>query len=167
MSLRHTVYCRQDPAAITPDELLNHLKPIDFWTLGEDYDIHEKTVNLALPLRIKNIEPERFRLYHLTYGSLNTRPIEIDRWETPEQHRAEIEEMIENRTIQDAERLKKITQWLRESIDRVSVSFGIDPPAAMFAWEVVRYIASKFDGIIRADDDEWLIIGKDYQPRRV
>ena len=46
----------------------------------------------------------------------------------------------------------------------LSVSFGIDPPAAMFAWEVVRFFASEFDGIIKADDGEWLKIGADYQP---
>lgn len=34
----------------------------------------------------------------------------------------------------------------------------------MFAWEVVRYVASEFDGIIKADDGEWLKIGGDYQP---
>jgi hypothetical protein len=49
----------------------------------------------------------------------------------------------------------------------VSVAFGTDPPAAMYAWEVVRYFATEFDGIIKADDGEWLAIGADYQPKRV
>jgi hypothetical protein len=167
MPLRHTVYCKRNVAAVTPEILLKHLEVLDFWTLGEDYDILEEAVDVALPLRIKNIDPGRFRLYHLSYGEPVTRPIEIDRWESENQHRAAVEETIDNLTIEDTARLKKISDFLRESVDSVSVSFGIDPPAAMFAWEVTRYFASEFQGIIEADDGEWLKIGRDYQPTRV
>src|SRR5262249_8059467 len=109
----------------------------------------------------------RFHLYHLSYGEPEPRPIEIHRWESEHQHRGAVEETIDNLTIEGGARLKKIIALLRESVDSVSVSFGIDPPAAMFAWEVVRFFASEFDGIIEADDGEWLKIGRDYQPTPV
>jgi hypothetical protein len=167
MPLRHTVYCKRSVAAVTPENLLKHLEILDFLTLGEDYDISVDAVRAARPLRIKDIRPGQFRLYHLSYGEPDRRPIEIDRWESEDQRRGAIDETIDNLTIEDRARVKKISDFLRESVDRVSVSFGIDPPAAMFAWEVVRYFASKFDGIIKADDGEWLKIGVDYQPMPV
>jgi hypothetical protein len=165
MPLRHTVYCKRSAAAVTPEKLLAHLKIPDYLTLGEDYDISEKAVDAALPLRIENIDPGQFRLYHLSYGEPGRRPIEIDRWETADQHRRAVDETIDNLTIEDKSRVTKITDFLRKSVDSVSVSFGIDPPAAMFAWEVVRYSASEFDGMIQASDGEWLLIGADYQPK--
>ena len=167
MPLRHTVYCKRSVAAVTPETLLTHLKIPDYLTLGEDYDISVEAVRAALPLRIENIDPGRFRLYHLSYGEPARRPIEIHRWETEDQHRGAVDETIDNLTIKDTARATKISDFLRTSVDSVSVSFGVDPPAAMFAWEVVRYFASEFDGIIQADDGEWLMIGADYQPKVV
>jgi len=149
-----------------PEKLLRHLESLDFLTLGEDYGISEDAVRAARPLRIKDIGAGKFRLYHLSYGGVDTRPIEIDHWET-DQHRGAVNETIDNLTIEDSVLLKKISDFLRTSVDSVSVSFGIDPPAAMFAWEVVRYFASEFDGIVRPDDGEWLMIGSDYQPKPV
>jgi hypothetical protein len=78
-----------------------------------------------------------------------------------------VDEAIDNLALEDRARVQRISDFLRESVDSVSVAFGIDPPAAMFAWEVVRYFASEFDGIIKADDGEWLKIGSDYHARRV
>ena len=72
-----------------------------------------------------------------------------------------------NLAAEDGSRAETIISLLRTSVDRVSVVFGTDPPAAMFAWEVVRYFASGFDGIVRADDGDWLTIGSDYQPRPI
>lgn len=167
MPLRHTVYCKRSVAAVTPEELLKHLEILDFLTLGEDYDISEEAVKAARPLQIKNNHPGLFCLYHLSYGKPDKRPIEIERWETEDQRRGAVEETIDNLTIEDMARVKKISDFMRESVDSVSVSFGVDPPAAMFAWEVVRYFASEFDGIIKADDGEWLTIGGDYQPKSV
>jgi hypothetical protein len=167
MPLRHKVYCKRSVATVTPEQLLKHLEVLDFLTLGEDYGISVEAVNAARPLRIKNIDTTQFRLYHLSYGELDRRPIEIDRWGTGDQHHGAVEETIANLTIEDRTRVKKISDFLRESVDSVSVSFGIDPPAAMFAWEVVRYFASEFDGIVKADDGEWLTIGGDYQPKLV
>lgn len=167
MPLRHTVYCSRSSAAVSPEKLFEELDILDYLTLAEDYDIAEEVVQAALPLRIKNVEPGRFRLYHLSYGPPKTRPIEIDRWETVELHRGAVNETIDNLTITDKTRLKKISDLLRKSVDSVSVSFGSDPPAAMFAWEVVRYFASEFKGIIEANDGEWLSIGRDYQAKPI
>ena len=167
MPARHVVYCKRTAAEVTPDNILKHLKVFDFWTLGEDYDISEEAVDAALSLNVKNIHEGQFRLYHLTYGTSDTRPIEIDRWETREQRRSAVDDKIDNLSIEEKARVAKITEFLRNSVDSVSVAFGIDPPAAMFAWEVVRYFASEFDGIIEADDGEWLTIGSDFQPKLI
>jgi len=167
MPHRHTIYCKRGVAAVTPEMLLKHLQYLDFLTLGEDYDISEEAVKAARPLRIEDIHPGQFRLCHLFYGKADMRPIEIDRWETENQHRGAVDETIENLTIQDKARVKKISDSLRKSADSVSVAFGTDPPAAMFAWEVVRYFASEFDGLVGADDGEWLTIGNGYQPKPV
>ena len=167
MPLRHTVYCKRSAAGVTAEKLLTHLKIPDYWTLGEDYDISEKAVDASLPLRIENLDPGQFRLYHLFYGEPGRRPIEIERWETEDQHGRAVDETIDNLTIKEGARAAKIGDFLRKSVDSVSASFGIDPPAAMFAWEVVRYFAFEFDGMIHASDGEWLMIGADYQPKLV
>src|SRR5262245_42809014 len=98
MPLRHTVYCKRNLGAVTPEKLLEQVKVPDYWTLGEDYGISEEAVNLALPLQVKNVDPGRFRRYHLCYGKADKRPIEIDRWESEDQHRGAVEERIENLT---------------------------------------------------------------------
>jgi hypothetical protein len=167
MPHRHTVYCQRSCSAVTPDELLQYLDRLDFWTLGEDYGLSEDAVNAARPLRIKDVRPGQFRLYHLSYGEGNRRPIEIDRWETVDQHRAAVAETIDNLTTEERARAETIGVLLRTSVDSVSVAFGTDPPAAMFAWEAVRCFASRFDGIVHADDGDWLKIGSDYQPRPI
>jgi hypothetical protein len=167
MPLRHKVYCERNCAAVKPAELLAHLERLDFLTLGEDYGLSEEAVEAARPLRVKDVSPGLFRLYHLSYGKGDRRPIEIDRWETADQHRGAVAETIDNLTAEDSARAEKISALLRTSVDGVSVTFGTDPPAAMFAWEVVRYFASAFGGIIRADDGDWLTIGSDYQPRPI
>jgi hypothetical protein len=167
MPHRHTVYCQQSCAAVTPEELLEHLETLDFLTLGEDYGLSAAAVKAARPLRIKDVRPGQFRLYHLSYGKAGRRPIEIDRWETVDQHRGAVAETIDNLAAEGGARAKTITALLRTSVDSVSVAFGTDAPAAMFAWEVVRYFASGFDGIVQADDGDWLTLGSDYQPRPV
>jgi hypothetical protein len=167
MPHRHTVYCQRSCAAVTPGELSEHLVSLDFLTLGEDYGLSEDAVRAACPLRIKDVRPGQFILYHLSYGQADRRPIEVERWETADQHRGAVAEMIDNLAAEDGSRAETISSLLRTSVDRVSVAFGTDPPAAMFAWEVVRYFASGFDGIVRADDGDWLTIGSDYQPRPV
>jgi hypothetical protein len=166
MPLRHKVFCKRSVAAVTPEMILKHLGVLDFLTLGEDYGISVDAVKAARPLRIENIDSSQFRLYHLRYGVPGTRPIEIDRW-TGDQHCAGIAETIDNLTNKDMTRAAKIIDCLRASVERVSMSFGVDPPAAMYAWEVARYFASEFDGIVKPDDGQWLTIGEDYQPTPV
>ena len=167
MPLRHTVFCMQSVDGTTPEKILEHLGVLDFLTLAEDYGISVQAVKATRPLRIENIAPGQFRRYHLRYGEPNIRPIEIDRRETEDQHRADVDETIENLTIKDRARAEKIRSRLRKSVESVSVAFGTDPPAAMYGWEVVRYFATEFDGIIKTDDGEWLTIGADYQPKQV
>jgi hypothetical protein len=167
MPHRHKVYCQRSCAAVRPEELLDHLERLDFLTLGEDYGLSADVVKAARRLRIKDVRPGQFRLYHLSYGEADGRPIEIGRWETVDQHRAAVAETIDNLATEDSARAMTISAVLETSVDRVSVTFGTDPPAAMFAWEAVRYIASGFDGIVQSDDGEWLTIGGDYQPRPV
>ena len=167
MPHRHTVYCQRSCAAVTPEELLEHLESLDYLTLGEDYGISEDAVKAARPLRVKDVRPGQFRLCHLSYGEADRRPIEIERWETADQHRTAVAETIDNLPTDDSARAETISASLRTSGDSVSVAFGTDPPAAMFAWEVVRYFASGFDGIVQADDGDWLTIGSDNQPRPV
>lgn len=167
MPLRHTVYCKQSITGVTPEILLKHLESLDFWTLGEDYSMSEDDVEASLPLRINNVSAEQCFRYHLYYGKADKRPIEMDRWETEDQRRGDVDEAIDNLTIQDAARVEKISEFLGNSVDSVSISFGVDPPAAMFAWEIVRFFASRFAGIVHADDGEWLTIGPDYQPKLI
>lgn len=167
MPLRHTVYCQRSCAAVTPEELREQLESLDFLTLGEDYNLSADAVRAARPLRIKNVRPGQFILYHLSYGHDDSRPIEVERWETLDQHRGVVTETIDNLAAQGGSRIETIGPLLRTSIDSVGVAFGTDPLAAMFAWEVVRYLASEFDGIIQAADGDWLTIGSDYQPRPV
>src|SRR5437899_802346 len=99
MPLRHKVYCKRNLAAVTPERLLKHLETLDFLTPGEDYGMSVETVEVARPLRIENFLPGLFRPYHLRYGEMKTRPIEIDRWKTEDRDRAVVDETIDNLTI--------------------------------------------------------------------
>lgn len=167
MPLRHTVYCLRSVAKVTPEGLLKRLKAPDYWTLAEDYGISEEDVEAARPLELTSAQAGLFVRYQLSYGKAGKRPIDVERWETAAQHRSAADETIDNLAVADKARAKKIAGLLRRSVDSVSVTFGIDPPAAMFAWEAVRYFAAEFDGIIHADDGEWLKIGRDYLPTPV
>jgi len=133
-------------------------------TLGEDYGLSVDAVKAARPLLIKDVRPG---VFHLSYGKADRRPVEIDRWESVDEHRGAIAETIDNLMAKESARAETIGALLRTSVAGVCVTFGTDPPAAMFAWEVVRYFASTFDGIIQADDGDWLTIGSDYQPRPI
>src|SRR5262245_39914974 len=161
MPQRHTVYCQQTCVAATPRTLREHLNSLDFLTLGEDYGLSADAVRAARPLQINDMLPGQFILYHLVYGQGDRRPIEVERWATADQHRASVVETIENLVGGETSRVETIRASLQTSVDSVSVAFGTDPPAAMFAWEVVRYFASEFDGIVHADAGEWLKIGSD------
>lgn len=167
MPQRHTVYCQQTCVVVTPRTLRDHLESLDFLTLGEDYGLSADAVRAARPLQINDFRPGQFILYHLVYGQGDRRPIEVERWATADQHRAAVAETIDNLVDGEGSRVQTISALLKTSVDSVSVAFGTDRPAAMFAWEVVRYFASEFDGIVHADDGEWLKIGSDYQPRLV
>lgn len=167
MPLRHTVYCPRSIAAVTPEMLQKQLGLLDYLTLGEDYGLAEDAVRAALPLRITNLAAAGFYHYQLSYGQTKARPVMIDRWETEEQRQAATDEKISNLTVRDQARAQRIIGLLRQSVDSVSISFGVDPPAAMFAWEVARYFAAESGGIIEADDGAWLTIDDDYQPQLV
>jgi hypothetical protein len=68
--------------------------------------------------------------------------------------------------------LERIRSHFQQTVDIVDASFGLAPGeqmAPVLASEVTRWLAEKFDGIIRAADDTWWELGPhyhEYQPLR-
>jgi hypothetical protein len=172
MAARYTVYCQRIAAGITPEQLLAGTREADLHTIAENDDIPEDMIVDALKqLRIENVDPKGFRFYRLCYRPDGLRQIDVDRWQTAEEVRGVVAEVLEGLEAKGHPALDRIRAHLEQTVDIVYASFGSAPGermAPVLASEVTRWLAERFDGIIRAADDSWWELGQygEYQPLR-
>jgi hypothetical protein len=172
MAIRYTVYCQRSAAGVTPEELLAGTREADLHTIAENDDIPEEMIVDALKqLRIENVDPTGFRFYRLCYRPSGVRQIDVERWQTAGEVRAVVTELLEGLEAKGHPALERIRAHLVQTVDIVDASFGSAPGermAPVLASEVTRWLAEKFDGVIRAADDSWWELGQygEYQPFR-
>ena len=170
MAAHYTVYCRQSVADVTAPELLEGVQIADLYTIAEFDDVPDEVIESALDqLRIENIDSNGFRFYRLCYRPADRRQIDVERWQTPEEVRGVVAEVLENLEAEKHPLLDRISTHLKDTVDIVDASFGSSEEemmAPILASEVARWLAEKFDGLIRAADDSWWQLGDhgEYQP---
>jgi hypothetical protein len=163
MPIRYTVYCQQSVAAVTPQQLLAGTREADLHTIAENDDIPDDVILDALKqLRIETVEPQGFRFYRLCYRPNGVRQIDVERWQTAAEVRVVVAEVLEDLEATGHPALDRIRAHLGKTVDVVDASFGSMPGermAPVLASEVTRWLAAKFEGIIRAADDSWWELG--------
>jgi hypothetical protein len=159
MAARYTVYCKRSAADVSPEQLLAGVRVVDLHTIAENDDIPDHVILDALgQLRMENVNPEGFRRYRLCYRPPGVRQINVERWPKLEEVRAVVAEVLEDLESRGDPALSLVHAHLEQTVDIVDASFGSGPGQAMapvLASEVTRWLAEKFDGIIRAADDSW------------
>ena len=171
MAIRYTVYCKQPVGDVTPDQLLAGVRIVDLHTIAGNDDVLEETILDALSqLRMENLDSGKFRFYRLCYRASGKRQIDVERWQTADEVRSVVAEVLEDLQCREHPALARIRTHLEHTVDIVDASFGSMPGEAMapiLASEVARWLAETFDGIIRAADDSWWELGvkhHEYRP---
>jgi hypothetical protein len=151
-----TVYCRRDCGSLSSRELARGIRDddpeapagVDYNTLAEDYDVPEALVAPALQhLRVT----EDFEVHYSADAS--ARPVVVHLWTAPERVREEVEEAHE---VRDAP--SEASPYLEECRAVVGIELGfsmLETMGVVFAYEVARYLAQKYDGVIVDDDHRW------------
>jgi hypothetical protein len=164
MGIRYTVYLRRSAAHVTPAELLAGTRIADLYTIAEFSDVPDAMIRDALgQLRIENVDHAGFRFYRLCYRPDGMRQVEVERWQTPAEVRADAAEVLELVTARNHPALGRIRDHLHGTVDIVSASFGSAPGermAPVLASEVTRWLAEEFDGLVRDADDSWWELGQ-------
>jgi len=166
MAARYTVYCRKSAANVTAVELLAGTRIADLHTIAEGEGIPEEAIVSALrQLRMENLGSSGFKFYRLCYRPDGNRQVDIERWQTIEEVRTVVEEVLEDLEATSHSVLPRIRSRLAETVDIVDASFGSSESermAPVLVSEVVRWLAEQFDGIIRAADHSWWELGPKY-----
>jgi hypothetical protein len=173
MAIRYTAYCKRSIAGVTPEQLLAGVQVADLHTIAEGDDIPDKVIVDALDqLRMENVDLTGFRFFRLCYRPAGKRQIDIERWQTADEVRGVVAEVLEGLEEKGHPALRRIRAHLRQTVDIIDASFGSaigEQKAPVLASEVTRWLADKFDGIVRAVDDTWWELGpryREYQPLR-
>lgn len=170
MAIRYTVYCKQSVSHVTPRELLEGVQIADLYTIAEFNDVPDEVIESALDqLRIENIDANGFRFYRLCYRPEGLRQIDVERCQTQEEVRGVVAEVCESLQEKNHPSIDHISSHLKDTMDIVAASFGSSEEemmAPILASEVARWLAEKFDGLIRAADNSWWQLGahSEYQP---
>ena len=163
MAMRYTAYCKKSAADVTPAQLLAGTTDADLMTIAEYDDVPDALVESALgQLRMDRVEGDGFHFYRLSYRPEGVRQIDVERWQTIEEVREVVAEVLEDLEAREEPLLHKLRPHLDATVDIVDASFGSSPDEVMapvLASEVTRWLAERFDGIIRAADDSWWELG--------
>jgi hypothetical protein len=163
MAQRHTVFLKRSAAKITPKKLLAGIQEVELDLIAEVCDVPAARINEALEnLRIENLQPRGFVRYRLFYRPGQTRPVDIDRWRTPDIAAGVIAEVIDNLDPNEPS-TARVRQYLEGCVDSVSGSYGSgtgEEMAPILASEVCRWLAEQFGGIIRDPGGDWYELGE-------
>ena len=149
---------------MTPQQLLSGIREADLLMIAEGENVPEEVAEAAEDnLAIADEAPDKpFTFYRLIYRPGDVRQVDIERWSTIEEVRADIDELLEDLEAEHHPRLAAIRRHLAGIVDIVDASFGSSPGEAMapiLASETARWLAEHFDGIVRAADGSWWQLG--------
>lgn len=169
MPIRYTAYCKRTAAGVSPTQLLSGTTEGDLMMLAEAAGVPDDVALAAFDqLRIDRVRGDGFSFYRLSYRPDGVRQIDVERWASLEEARADAAEVLADLEAAAHPLLDALRPHLEATVDVVSASFGFGRGEAMapiLAGEVVRWIASRHDGIVRADDAWWRPDGADQYVR--
>lgn len=159
MAQRHAVYLKRSAEGITPEQILASIRDVEWDLVAEACGVPRARISEADEnLRIENVKPPGFLWYNLYYRPGEQRPVDIERWRTPDQAAGVIEEVIENLNP-DAATHKKVRRYLRGCVDTVAASYGSNLPgeamAPILASQVCLWLAQQLGGLIRDPCGDW------------
>jgi hypothetical protein len=169
MGVHYTIYCKKSLAQVSPKDLLAGVMTADLAAVARKEGVGEEQITTALEmLRIENMKPPSFVLYRLYCRPGAVRQVEVECWESKDDVQAVIDEELEELAAEGHPHFKQIRTHLKQCVDVVdssSASSG-EPMPRLLAREVARWLAGKFDGIIRTADEKWWRLGPqgDLQP---
>lgn len=163
MGIHYTVYCKQSVAHVGPKELLAGVTASDLGARAKKEGVTEEQLASALDvLRIENLKPPGFVVYRLFYRPAGLRQVDVECWESKEDVQAVLDEELEELAAEGHPHFKQIRAHLKQAVDVIDTSFAPAPGEAMgrvLAAEVARWLAGRFDGIIRTADEKWWRVG--------
>jgi hypothetical protein len=158
MGAHYTVYCKKSVARVTPDELLKGVTAADLPALTKKEGVPEEQVAAALDvLRIENMKPPGFVVYRLFYRPSGLRQVDVECWESKDDVQAVLDEELEELAAEGHPHFKLIRAHLKQCVDVIDTSVGApnEAMARVLAREVARWLAGRFDGIVRTADEKW------------
>src|SRR5262249_15711605 len=97
MAQRHTVYLNRSAERIPAGQLLAGIRAVEWDLVAEACGVPMERISEADEnLRIENVKPPRFLWYKLHYRAGKQRPVDIERWETPDVAAGVIGEVMDN-----------------------------------------------------------------------
>jgi hypothetical protein len=170
MAQRHTVYLKRSAEDVTPEQLLDAIRAVEWDLVAEACGVPMERISEADEnLRIENVKPPGFLWYKLRYRPGDWRPVDIERWKTPDEAAGEIGEAIDD-LDPGAAWYAKVRKYLEGCVDTVSGSYGSNLPgeamAPILASQVCLWLAQQLGGIICDPCGDWYepTDGLDFKP---
>jgi hypothetical protein len=161
-----TAYCARSVDHVTADDLLSLLRGLDDpWTLAEGFGIDdEKIVDRALAqLRIESIADPDGVKFALRYRPGKTRPVYFHLWAEPRRVQTEREEALELLDGSRNRNAKRVREHLGRVVEVAALELGwnqLDDMGVVLAGQIVEFLATEGDGLIRDQNDDWWAMKK-------
>jgi hypothetical protein len=162
MGAHYTVYCKKSVAHVTPQELLKGVTSADLPALAKQEGVPEGQVAAALDaLRIENMKPPGFVVYRLFYRPGGLRQVDVECWESKDDVQAVLDEELKELAAEGHPHIKLIRAHLKQCVDVIDASTGApaEAMARVLAREAARWLAGRFDGVVRTADEKWSRLG--------
>ncbi len=140
-----TIYCKRECEDLTPVTLLHALRGGHYEALADEYGVPEGDV--APALRDLAVSPD----LEVHFGW--ARPLLVHVWDEPDRVREELDEAREVRDVPAS-----VDAFVSACCSVVAIELGfsmLENMGVVIAYEVARYVAQKYDGVIVDDDDRW------------
>jgi hypothetical protein len=172
MTLSYTVYCKQSAAALNPEYFLNGIRQADLYAIAEGPGVEEEAIDAALrALRVEASTTGNRSSFQVCFRPSGLRQVLVELWETNEEVETVISEVLSDLSCEQWEsKAEMITSRLGQANETVDISFGNSPQEAMavvIASEAARFLAEKFNGVVRDSDDQWWLLDADNRYKQV
>lgn len=159
MAQRHIVYLKRSAEGVKPEQILKGIRDVEWDLVAQACKVPMKWINEAWEnMRISKVGRSRkFLHYQLHYRAGERRPVDLERWKTPDVALGVIQEVIED--LSPGPSSNKAREFLEGCVDTVSGSYGSDLPgesmAPILASQACLWLAQQFDGIILDPRGHW------------
>jgi hypothetical protein len=158
MAQRHTVYLKRFAEGVTPAQILASIRDVEWDLVAQACGVPMGRISEADEnLRVENVRPPGFVWYKLHYRPGNQRPVDIERWRTPDEAAGVIEEVIDDLDSK-GRWYARVRAFLEGCTDTVSASYGSargEEMAPILGSQVCLSLAQQFEGLIRDPRGDW------------